>query len=91
MLWEIETEHPLSGCLGYLLRRHFQEHRTHLPVDLHRYLCQGASAELSNRKNALVAADRLNDRVLPFDEEHDVPLLLVLVGRGTEYCASARH
>ena len=32
-------------------------------------------AKLYDRKNALVAADMPNDRVLPFYEEHDVPLL----------------
>src|SRR5262245_61843713 len=33
------------------------------------------SAKLYDRKNALVAAAMLNDRVLPFFEEHDVRLL----------------
>ena len=36
-----------------------------------------AFAKLYDRKNALVAADMLNDRVLPFYEEHDVRLLRV--------------
>jgi transposase InsO family protein len=36
----------------------------------------------------MVAADMLNDRVLPFYEEHDVPLLRVLTDRGTEYCGN---
>ena len=45
-----------------------------------------AFAKLYDRKNALVAADMLNDRVLPFYEEHDVPLLRILTDRGTEYC-----
>jgi hypothetical protein len=31
-------------------------------------------------------ADLLNDRVLPFFEEHDIPLLRVLTDRSTEYC-----
>jgi hypothetical protein len=30
----------------------------------------------------------LNDRVLPFFEEHGVPLLRVLTDRGTEYCGN---
>ena len=30
----------------------------------------------------------LNDRVLPFYEENDVPLLRVLTDRGTEYCGN---
>ena len=47
-----------------------------------------AFAKLYDRKNALVAADMLNDRVVPFYEEHDVPLLRVLTDRGTEYCGN---
>src|SRR5689334_6699116 len=47
-----------------------------------------AFAKLYDRKNALVAADMLNDRVLPFYEEKDVPLLRVLTDRGTEYCGN---
>jgi hypothetical protein len=33
-----------------------------------------AFAKLYDRKNALVAADLLNDRVLPFFEEYKIPL-----------------
>jgi hypothetical protein len=44
--------------------------------------------KLYDRKNALVAADLLNDRVLPFFEEQNVPLLRVLTDRGTEYCGN---
>jgi Integrase core domain len=50
-----------------------------------------AFAKLSDRKNALVAADLLNDRVLPFFEEKDVPLLRILTDRGTEYCGQREH
>ena len=45
-----------------------------------------AFVKLYERKNALVAADLLNDRVLPLLEEQNVPLLRVLTDRGTEYC-----
>lgn len=45
-----------------------------------------AFAKLYDRKSALVAAGILNDRVLPFFDEHDVPLLRILTDRGTEYC-----
>jgi transposase InsO family protein len=48
-------------------------------------------AKLYDRKTALVAADLLNDRVLPFFEKHDIPLLRVLTDRGTEYCGSPEH
>jgi transposase InsO family protein len=45
-------------------------------------------AKLYDRKTPLTAADLLNDRVVPFFEEHDVPLLRVLTDRGTEYCGN---
>jgi transposase InsO family protein len=45
-----------------------------------------ASAKLYDRKNALTAADMLNDRVLPLYVAHDIPLLRILTDRGTEYC-----
>jgi Integrase core domain len=50
-----------------------------------------AFAKLYDRKNALVAADLLNDRVLPFFEEHEIPLLRVLTDRGTEFCGQREH
>ena len=34
----------------------------------------------------LTAADLLNDRVLPFHEEYDLPVLRIMTDRGTEYC-----
>jgi transposase InsO family protein len=40
----------------------------------------------------VTAADLLNDRVLPFFEQHGIPLGRVLTDRGTEYCGQAdRH
>jgi hypothetical protein len=50
-----------------------------------------AFVKLYDRKNALVAADMLNDRVLPFLEEQGVPLLRILTDRGTEYCGNREH
>lgn len=47
-----------------------------------------AFTKLYDRKNALVAADMLNDQVVPFFEQHDLRLLRVLTDRGTEYCGS---
>jgi transposase InsO family protein len=46
---------------------------------------------LYDRKNALIAADMLNDRVLPFFEEHGIRLLRILTDRGTEYCGAREH
>jgi len=43
-------------------------------------------AKVYTEKTALVAADMLNDKVLPFFDEHQVPLLRVLTDRGGEYC-----
>ena len=45
-----------------------------------------AFTKLYDRKNALVAADMLNDQVVPFFDEHELRLLRVLTDRGTEYC-----
>jgi transposase InsO family protein len=51
-----------------------------------------AFAKLYDRKTSLVAADLLNDRVIPFFDEHQIPLGRVLTDRGTEYCgAPERH
>jgi transposase InsO family protein len=49
-------------------------------------------AKLYDRKTPVTAAELLNDRVLPFFEQHDIPLNRVLTDRGTEYCgAPDRH
>ncbi len=45
-----------------------------------------AHAKLYSTKTPITAADLLNDRVLPFHEEHDLPVLRILTDRGTEYC-----
>jgi transposase InsO family protein len=51
-----------------------------------------AAAKLYTEKTPITAADLLNDRVLPFFEEHDIPLTRILTDRGTEYCgAHDRH
>jgi transposase InsO family protein len=47
--------------------------------------------KLYDRKNALVAADFLNDRVIPGYEEHNVKLLRILTDRVTEYCGNRGH
>jgi transposase InsO family protein len=49
-------------------------------------------AKLYDRKTPIMAADLLNDRVLPFFEAQAISLNRVLTDRGTEYCgAPARH
>jgi hypothetical protein len=42
-------------------------------------------------KNALVDADLLNDRLIPFYDKYDIPLLHILTDCGTEYCGSREH
>jgi transposase InsO family protein len=46
-------------------------------------------AKLYTTKTPITAADLLNDRALPFYEEHQLPLLRILTDRGTEYCGKA--
>jgi len=49
-------------------------------------------AKLYDRKTPVMAADLLNDRVLPFFEQQEIPVNRVLTDRGTEYCgAPERH
>lgn len=50
-----------------------------------------AICKLYDRKNALVAADLLNDRVVPFFEEQEVKLLRVLTDRGSEFKGIREH
>ena len=45
-------------------------------------------AKLYDRKTPLTAAELLNDRVIPFYDEHGVVLQRVLTDRGTEYCGT---
>ena len=86
---EIETEHP--GYLGaqdtYYVGTIKAIGRIYQQTFIDTY-AKVAFAKLYDRKNALVAADMLNDRVLPFYEDNDVPLLRVLTDRGTEYCGN---
>jgi len=76
---EIETMHP--GYLGaqdtYYVGTIKGVGRIYQQTFIDTY-SKVAFAKLYDRKNALVAADLLNDRVLPFLEEKEVPLLRVL-------------
>lgn len=86
---EIETEHP--GYLGaqdtFYVGTLKGVGRIYQQTFIDTY-AKVAVAKLYDRKNALVAADMLNDRVLPLYEEHGVPLLRVLTDRGSEYCGN---
>ena len=89
---EIETAHP--GYLGaqdtYYVGTLKSVGRIYQQTFIDTYT-KVAFAKLYDRKNALVAADMLNDRVVPFFEEQDVRLLRVLTDRGTEYCGPREH
>ena len=89
---EIETEHP--GYLGaqdtFYVGTLKGVGRIYQQTFIDTY-SKVASAKLYDRKNALVAADMLNDRVLPFFEAHGIPLLRILTDRGTEYCGAREH
>lgn len=45
-----------------------------------------AIAKLYTTKTPIIAADMLNDKVLPFFEAHELPMLRTLTDRGAEYC-----
>ncbi|KAA6308496.1 hypothetical protein EZS27_039849, partial [termite gut metagenome] len=50
-----------------------------------------AFAKLYDRKIALTAADMLNDKVIPFFDSYQIPLMRILTDRGTEYCGAREH
>jgi transposase InsO family protein len=89
---EIETEHP--GYLGaqdtFYVGTLKGVGRIYQQTFIDTY-CKVAFAKLYDRKNALVAADLLNDKVVPFHEEQGAPLLRILTDRGTEYCGKHDH
>ena len=86
---EIETEHP--GYLGaqdtYYVGMIKGVGRIYQQTFIDTY-SKLAFVKLYDRKNAITAADMLNARVIPFFEEHGLPLLRILTDRGSEYCGS---
>lgn len=48
-------------------------------------------AKLYQMKTAICAADILNDKVIPFFDEKNVPILRMLTDRGTEFCGRAEE
>jgi len=89
---EIETEHP-----GYLIAQDTYYvgnmkgvGRIYQQTVIDTY-SRVAFAKLYDRKNALVAADMLNDKVLPWFESQEVSVLRVLTDRGTEYLGNLAH
>ena len=49
-----------------------------------------AFAKLYDRKTPITAAEILNDRVVPFYDEHGIRLSRVLTDRGTEFCGTRK-
>jgi transposase InsO family protein len=89
---EIETEHP--GYLGsqdtYYVGNIKGVGRIYQQTYIDTY-CKTALVKLYDRKHAITAADMLNDKVIPWYEEHGVPLLRILTDRGSEYCGNREH
>ncbi|HCE5747257.1 TPA: IS481 family transposase, partial [Legionella pneumophila] len=50
-----------------------------------------AFAKLYTTKIPITSADILNDKVLPFFEQYNLPILRILTDRGTEYCGKVEH
>ena len=86
---EIETQHPGylisqdTFYVGYLkgVGRIYQQ----TVVDTYSSV---AFAKIYTSKVPVTAADTLNDRVIPFFEEQNIPILRVLTDRGTEFCGA---
>ena len=49
-----------------------------------------AQAKVYVTKDAVTAAELLNDRVVPLFEEHGIRLMRILTDRGTEYCGKQK-
>ncbi|GAB5426516.1 MAG: hypothetical protein Crog4KO_36630 [Crocinitomicaceae bacterium] len=84
---EIETHHP--GYLGsqdtYYVGNIKGVGRIYQQTYVDTY-CKVAQAKLYATKDAITAADLLNDRVIPMYEEQEIRLQRILTDRGTEYC-----
>jgi transposase InsO family protein len=50
-----------------------------------------AHCKLYTTKTPITSADLLNDRVLPFFEEHEMGVIRMLTDRGTEYCGKVEQ
>ena len=89
---EIETEHP--GYLGaqdtYYVGTIKGVGRIYQQTFIDTY-SRVAFAKLYTSKHAITSADILNDRVLPFFDDHQIPLLRVLTDRGTEFNGRAEN
>ena len=89
---EIETEHP--GYLGsqdtYYVGNIKGVGRIYQQTFIDTY-SRVAFAKPYTSKHAITSADILNDRVVPFFEQNDIPLLRILTDRGTEFKGNLGH
>lgn len=89
---EIETHHP--GYLGsqdtYYVGTIKGVGRIYQQTYIDTY-CKVAQAKLYATKDAITAADLINDKVLPMYEEQGIRLLRMLTDRGTEYCGKLEN
>jgi len=89
---EIETEHP--GYLGsqdtYYVGNIKGVGRIYQQTFIDTY-SRVAFAKLYTSKHAITSAEILNDRVLPFYEDYQIPLLRILTDRGTEFKGKPEH
>jgi transposase InsO family protein len=87
---EIETAHP--GYLGsqdtFYVGTFKGVGRVYQQTFVDTY-SKVAFAKLYTTKTPITAADLLNDKVLPFFTEEQLPMLRILTDRGTEYCGRA--
>lgn len=87
---EIETAHP--GYLGsqdtFYVGTFKGVGRVYQQTYVDTY-AKVAHCKLYTTKTPITAADLLNDRVLPFYADQELPVLRILTDRGTEYCGKA--
>lgn len=87
---EIETAHP--GYLGsqdtFYVGTFKGVGRVYQQTFVDTY-SKVAFAKLYTTKTPITAADLLNDKVLPFFEQEQLPMLRILTDRGSEYCGRA--
>jgi len=89
---EIETVHP--GYLGsqdtYYVGTVKGIGRIYQQTYIDTY-SRVAFAKLYTSKHAITSADVLNDKVLPFFDEYEIPMVRILTDRGTEFNGQPDH
>jgi len=89
---EIETVHP--GYLGsqdtYYVGTVKGIGRIYQQTFIDTY-SRVAFAKLYTSKHAITSADVLNDKVLPFFDEYEIPMVRILTDRGTEFNGQPDH